>query len=319
MARKSRKAALERDTLPNVDVASSNLVIRSMSDGQTAPSSPASPSRRSTSTTTSRSTTPSRSGRAQARLRRVREGADDGALRRAGAGVRRRRRSSGPTATCGSPRTRRRTRPTRARSWRPAPRPGGTSRSPPAASGSAAASTRRPGTRLAAIRAAMADDTTGPRLLRIVRKLERAGFEIGGEQLKTAPRGYDADHPRIDLLRRKQLFAGRSYGFEDVIHTPAGPRPGARRLEGAAPAGALADRGAGLALRPGGVSRVAPMRHLFSARPVRLSALLTTVVAGAALVTAPAAPAAPAPDSAPVASRASTSRRHPASGSPRST
>ena len=76
------------------------------------------------------------------------------------------------------------------------------------------------GKRLAAIRAAMADDTTGPRLLRIVRKLERAGFEINGEQLKTAPRGYAADHPRIDLLRRKQLFAGRSYGFEDVIHTP---------------------------------------------------------------------------------------------------
>jgi uncharacterized protein (TIGR02453 family) len=75
------------------------------------------------------------------------------------------------------------------------------------------------GKRLAAIRAAMADDTTGPRLLRIVRKLERAGFEINGEQLKTAPRGYATDHPRIDLLRRKQLFAGRSYGFEDVIHT----------------------------------------------------------------------------------------------------
>ncbi len=76
------------------------------------------------------------------------------------------------------------------------------------------------GKRLAAIRAAMADDTTGPRLQRIVRKLERAGFEINGEQLKTAPRGWAADHPRIDLLRRKQLFAGRSYGFEDVIHTP---------------------------------------------------------------------------------------------------
>jgi hypothetical protein len=30
MARKSRKGAQERDTLPNVDVASSNLVIRSM-------------------------------------------------------------------------------------------------------------------------------------------------------------------------------------------------------------------------------------------------------------------------------------------------
>ena len=98
------------------------------------------------------------------------------------------------------------------------------------------------GQRLAAIRAAMADDTTGPRLQRIVRKLERDGFEINGEQLKTAPRGYAADHPRIDLLRRKQLFAGRSYGFEERDPHPRGPRAGACRLEGAAPAGALARR-----------------------------------------------------------------------------
>ena len=76
------------------------------------------------------------------------------------------------------------------------------------------------GERLAAIRAAMADDHTGPALKRLLTRLEKAGFEINGEQLKTAPRGYAADHPRIDLLRRKQLFANRSYGFEDVIHTP---------------------------------------------------------------------------------------------------
>ena len=52
-------------------------------------------------------------------------------------------------------------------------------------------------------------------------KLEKGGWEIGGERLKTAPRGYDADHPRIDLLRHKSLTAGRSYGFDDVIHSPA--------------------------------------------------------------------------------------------------
>ncbi|HEX8781620.1 MAG TPA: DUF2461 family protein, partial [Nocardioides sp.] len=32
---------------------------------------------------------------------------------------------------------------------------------------------------------------------------------------KTAPRGYDREHPRIGLLRRKQLFVGRPYGFEE--------------------------------------------------------------------------------------------------------
>ena len=70
------------------------------------------------------------------------------------------------------------------------------------------------GPQLAAIRAAMADEKTGKALQRLLRRLEKDGFEVGGERLKTSPRGYDADHPRIDLLRHKQLFVGRSYGFE---------------------------------------------------------------------------------------------------------
>ena len=76
------------------------------------------------------------------------------------------------------------------------------------------------GERLAAVRDAIADDKTGPKLQRALRKLEKAGFEIGGEKLKTAPRGYDAAHPRIELLRHKQLLAGRSYGFDELIHGP---------------------------------------------------------------------------------------------------
>ena len=37
--------------------------------------------------------------------------------------------------------------------------------------------------------------------------------------LKTAPRGYSADHPRIGLLRHKSLTIGHDYGFEPIIHT----------------------------------------------------------------------------------------------------
>ena len=77
------------------------------------------------------------------------------------------------------------------------------------------------GARLGAIRDAIADDTTGPALKRLLTKLEKSGFEVGGETLKTTPRGYTADHPRIDLLRHKQIVVGRPYGFEKVIHTPA--------------------------------------------------------------------------------------------------
>ncbi len=75
------------------------------------------------------------------------------------------------------------------------------------------------GPRLAAVREAMVDDRAGAVLQRILRGLERGGFEIDGERLKTAPRGYDRDHPRIELLRMKTIVAMRSYGFEPVIHT----------------------------------------------------------------------------------------------------
>ena len=76
------------------------------------------------------------------------------------------------------------------------------------------------GARLAAIREAIADDSTGRALRTTLTRLAKAGFEIGGEQLKTSPRGYDADHPRIELLRHKQIVASKIYGFDEVIHTP---------------------------------------------------------------------------------------------------
>lgn len=74
--------------------------------------------------------------------------------------------------------------------------------------------------RLSRIRAAIADAGSGRRLRRIIDALLADGWSLGGEALKTAPRGYDVSHPRIDLLRHKSLTVGRSYGFEPVIHTP---------------------------------------------------------------------------------------------------
>ena len=76
-----------------------------------------------------------------------------------------------------------------------------------------------PSDRLAAFRAAIVHDRFGPELERLLGQIEADGFEIGGETLKTTPRGFDGDHPRIGLLRHKSLTAGRSLGFEPVIHT----------------------------------------------------------------------------------------------------
>jgi uncharacterized protein (TIGR02453 family) len=74
--------------------------------------------------------------------------------------------------------------------------------------------------RLAGIRAGMAHDLHGPALERIIAGLTAEGWTLGGETLKTTPRGYDASHPRIDLLRHKSMTLGKSYGFDPVIHTP---------------------------------------------------------------------------------------------------
>ncbi len=76
------------------------------------------------------------------------------------------------------------------------------------------------GPRLARIREAMAEDRRGTGLERILATLTTAGWSVGGERLKTSPRGYDADHPRIELLRHKSLTLGKSYGFEPFIHAP---------------------------------------------------------------------------------------------------
>ncbi|WP_122818996.1 DUF2461 domain-containing protein [Nocardioides pantholopis] len=73
---------------------------------------------------------------------------------------------------------------------------------------------------LATVRAAIDDDRTGRELERIVEGLRAEGWEITGDRLKTSPRGYAADHPRIDLLRHRSLTAHHDLGFEPVVHTP---------------------------------------------------------------------------------------------------
>jgi uncharacterized protein (TIGR02453 family) len=76
------------------------------------------------------------------------------------------------------------------------------------------------GPRLASIREAIVEQRRGAELEDILATMTSAGWELGGDRLKTAPRGYDADHPRIELLRHKSMTLGKAYGFEPVIHTP---------------------------------------------------------------------------------------------------
>lgn len=77
------------------------------------------------------------------------------------------------------------------------------------------------GTRLATYREAVAHERFGPELEALVVGLEQQGFEVGGDTLKTHPRGFDADHPRIVLLRHRSLTLNKQHGFGAEIHTPA--------------------------------------------------------------------------------------------------
>jgi uncharacterized protein (TIGR02453 family) len=71
-------------------------------------------------------------------------------------------------------------------------------------------------------RTAVDAEATGAEVARLVAAVERAGLKPGAmSELKTAPRGYPKDHPRIDLLRRKGLMAGREFPLAKWMHTKA--------------------------------------------------------------------------------------------------
>lgn len=73
---------------------------------------------------------------------------------------------------------------------------------------------------LARFRASIDEPATGEELQQILDELVVAGFSIGGDTVKTAPRGFSTDHPRIGLLRHKTLTAVREIGFGPEVHSP---------------------------------------------------------------------------------------------------
>ena len=73
-------------------------------------------------------------------------------------------------------------------------------------------------------REAVAGERSGAELVEVVAQTRAAGLEVSArEVLKTAPRGYPKDHPRIELLRHKGLITWRAW--------PAGAWLGTRRAK----------------------------------------------------------------------------------------
>jgi uncharacterized protein (TIGR02453 family) len=61
-------------------------------------------------------------------------------------------------------------------------------------------------------RAAIDDERTGRELEQIVAALRTAHYDVGAhDSVKTAPRGYAKDHPRIELLKLKGIVMSKSW------------------------------------------------------------------------------------------------------------
>lgn len=74
---------------------------------------------------------------------------------------------------------------------------------------------------LSAYREAVADDQLGSDLEQAVVSVRGAGgYAVGGQHYKRVPRGYDAEHPRADLLRHNGLYAHTRIDDPRVIEIP---------------------------------------------------------------------------------------------------
>ncbi|HTA08551.1 MAG TPA: DUF2461 domain-containing protein [Streptosporangiaceae bacterium] len=71
-------------------------------------------------------------------------------------------------------------------------------------------------------RSAVAADSSGGTLEEIIAELGKQDIDVHGrDSLKSAPRGYPPDHPRIELLRYKGVVAWKEWPVEPWLGTPA--------------------------------------------------------------------------------------------------
>jgi uncharacterized protein (TIGR02453 family) len=70
-------------------------------------------------------------------------------------------------------------------------------------------------------RKAVDSDPSGPQLEELIAGIRARGIEVQGHDLlKSAPKGYQSDHPRIELLRCKGLIAWLEWPVEPWLGTP---------------------------------------------------------------------------------------------------
>lgn len=67
------------------------------------------------------------------------------------------------------------------------------------------------------LRSAIESDASGRALASVVTALRKKGYQVAShESVASFPRGYNADHPRLELLRMKDIHAGKTLGPSDI-------------------------------------------------------------------------------------------------------
>jgi len=88
---------------------------------------------------------------------------------------------------------------------------------------------------VARYRKKVAADATGTQLATVVKKLQKSGYLLGGEELKRVPAPWPQDHPRADLLRRKSLYVYKNFGLQPWIGSTAARKQVVKVLTDAEP------------------------------------------------------------------------------------
>lgn len=85
-------------------------------------------------------------------------------------------------------------------------------------------------------RAAVDDDIKGSELVKIVENLRKAGYETTSrDALKSAPKGFPKDHPRIELLRYKGIVMMKSWPAQAWLGTAEAKKRVVTALRAAVP------------------------------------------------------------------------------------
>ena len=85
------------------------------------------------------------------------------------------------------------------------------------------------------LRRAVDTGRTASALTKAIGQAQSAGLQLNEPDLVRGPRGYPADHPRMELLRRRRLTVARRHDIAAWLHRPAAGTRIREGLDAAAP------------------------------------------------------------------------------------